>query len=166
MVCPARPRTRRLPHYPALMPTFLFKTEPSEYAFADLQRDKVTVWSGVSNPAACGHLRACRRGDDVLVYHTGDERAIVGLARVTTNPTEDPSAPGLTAKGDIKRPVVQIRAVRTLPRPVTLEWIKADPRFAAFDLVRQSRLSVMPVPEALDLALRTAAELLPRSTGS
>ncbi len=144
---------------PSVMPTFLFKTEPGEYAFADLMRDKATTWAGVSNPAACGHLRACAWGDDVLIYHTGSERAIVGLARVVKGPTPDPDAPGLTAKGEIKRPVVEIRGVRPLPRPVTLEWIKADARFHAFDLVRQSRLSVMPVSPELDRAIREAGGL-------
>lgn len=127
------------------MATFLFKTEPGEYSFADLVRDKVTVWTGIANAAALAHLRTARRGDDVLIYHTGDERAIVGLAKIVKAAYEDPARPGKSPKGEPKHAVVDLKAVRAAKTPVTLAEIKADPRFSALPLVTQGRLSVMPV---------------------
>ncbi len=141
------------------MATFLFKTEPTEYSFADLLRDKRTVWSGISNNAALAHLRSAKRGDEVLVYHTGEERCLVGLARIVKAPYEDPKQPGTNGKGEPKFAVVDIEAVRPATEPIELSQIKKDPRFAAFALVRQPRLSVMPVPPAMDAALRTMAGL-------
>jgi len=124
------------------MARFLFKTEPSEYSFDDLVRDHATRWDGISNPTAQKHLRGVREGDSVLIYHTGDERQAVGLATVVHSAYPDPS----DKKG--KLVVVDVRAGRRLPRPVTLAEIKANPRFAGFDLLRISRLSVMPVGDA------------------
>ena len=121
------------------MSRWLLKTEPSTYAFADLVRDGRTTWDGVSNPAALGHLRAMKKGDEALVYHTGDEKAAVGIARVASDPYPDPK------QKDPRLVVVDLEPVRALPRPVTLKAVKADPRFADFALVRISRLSVMPV---------------------
>lgn len=124
------------------MSRWLLKTEPSTYAFADLVRDGRTTWDGVSNPVALGHLRAMKKGDEALVYHTGDEKAAVGIARVASDPYPDPK------QKDPRLVVVDLEPVRALPRPVTLRAVKADPRFADFALVRISRLSVMPVTDA------------------
>ena len=98
-------------------------------------------------------------GDEVFIYHTGDERAIVGLAKVTKGPYEDPRRPGTTPEGKPKFAVVNIKLVRAAPKPVTLATIKADRRFKDFALVRQSRLSVMMVPPSLDALLRKLAGL-------
>jgi predicted RNA-binding protein with PUA-like domain len=141
------------------MPTYLLKTEPTEYSFADLQRDKSCVWTGVANPQARAFLRLMNVGDAALIYHTGDEKAIVGLAKVTKSAYADPNEPGLNGKGEIKAPVVDLAPVKPVKQPVTLATIKADKRFADFALVTSGRLSVMPVPAALDKLLRTMAGL-------
>lgn len=133
------------------MATFLLKTEPGAYSFADLERDKATLWEGVTNAAALLRMRAAKKGDEAFIYHTGGERAIVGLAQITS----DARAP----KDDPKLAVFDVRALRRAKTPVTLATIKADKRFASFDLVRQGRLSVMVVPPELDVALRTMAGL-------
>lgn len=125
------------------MARWLVKTEPDEYSFDDLLRAGRDVWDGVKNNTALIHLRAMRPGDDVFVYHTGKERAVVGLARVASEPYPDPNA------ADPKLTVVDVAAVGRLERPVTLAEIKADPAFAGWELVRISRLSVMPVPDPL-----------------
>lgn len=136
-----------------LVTTFLVKTEPGDYSYADLARDGATTWSGVSNAAALIAIRAMRAGDEAFIYHTGAERAIVGLARITTDPYPDPDS------DDPRRVVVDIKPQRAAPRPVTLAEIKADARFKDFALVRQSRLSVMETPAPLAAALRTMADL-------
>lgn len=141
------------------MPTYLCKTEPSDYSYADLERDGATVWDGVKNPTACIHIRAIKPGDDVLIYHTGNDKAIMGLARATSSPYPDPKNPGETAKGETKFPVFDLEPVKAAATPVTLKEIKADERFAGFELVTQSRLSVMPVPAKLDKAIRKMAGL-------
>ncbi len=141
------------------MATFLLKTEPSEYAYADLVRDKKTVWAGVKNAAALGFLRSMNKGDEALIYHTGDEKAIVGLAAIASGPREDPDQPGQTADGKPKFAVVDLTPLRAAKAPVTLATIKGDARFAQFALVKQSRLSVMAVPADLDAALRKLAGL-------
>jgi predicted RNA-binding protein with PUA-like domain len=125
------------------MARWLVKTEPDEYAYADLERDGRGAWDGVRNATALIHLRRFAPGDEVLVYHTGRERRIVGLARVARAPYADP------ATGDPRHAVVDLVPVRRLASPVTLAMIKADPAAADFDLVRISRLSVMPVPDDL-----------------
>lgn len=125
------------------MARWLVKTEPDEYSFADLQKAGRDVWDGVRNFAALKHMRAMKAGDEVLVYHTGNVRAIVGLARVVREAYPDPKA------GDDKWVVVDLEAVTPLPRPVSLAEIKADPAFSDWELVRISRLSVMPVPDHL-----------------
>ena len=122
---------------------WILKTEPSDYSFADLQRDRRTRWSGVSNPVALKHLRSMAAGDEVMIYHTGDEKRIVGLAQVAGAPYPDPDG------GDERLTVVDLSAGEPLPKPVTLAAVKADPAFAELALVRQGRLSVVPVPEAL-----------------
>lgn len=118
---------------------WLLKTEPGTFSWADLVRDGRAVWDGVRNPAALGHLRAMRPGDQALVYHTGGEKAVVGVCRVVSEPYPDPKA------GDPRLVAVDIEPVRSLGSPVSLARIKADARFAGFALVRLPRLSVMPV---------------------
>ncbi len=124
------------------MSGWLVKTEPGEYSFADLERDGTAEWDGVTNALAQRHLRAMRSGDLCVVYHSGRERAAVGLARVAKDPYPDPTDPGG------KRVWVDLRAERLLARPVSLAELKADPIFAASPLVRMSRLSVMPLEPA------------------
>jgi predicted RNA-binding protein with PUA-like domain len=119
---------------------WVLKTEPSEYGFADLVRDRRTRWEGISNPVALKHLRSMLEGDDALIYHTGNEKALVGLARVVSAPYPDPKDPKLV--------VVDIEAVQPLPRAVPLAEIKAEPVFADLGLVRVPRLSVVPVEPA------------------
>lgn len=118
---------------------WLLKTEPSEYSYDDLEREGRGVWDGVANNLALIHLRQMKKGDLALVYHTGDEKAAVGVAEVASNPYPDPKA------GDPKLVVVDLAPKRRLARPVTLAELKADPEFADFALVKISRLSVMPV---------------------
>ena len=135
------------------MSYWLLKTEPEHYSYADLERDGATIWDGVSNNAALIHIRAMRPGDLTLIYHTGDERQAVGLAEVTSAPYPDPK------ESDPKLVVVDVRPLRRLPRPVTLAAVKADPALADFALVRQGRLSVVPVSVAQwEQLLRMAGE--------
>jgi predicted RNA-binding protein with PUA-like domain len=121
---------------------WLFKEEPSNYSFDALVKDKKTVWSGVRNPLAQKHLHAVKKGDRIFYYHTGNERAVVGIAKALGNAYSDPK----DETG--KAAVVDIAPVTRLPRAVTLAEIKADPVFKDFLLVRISRLSVMPVTDA------------------
>jgi predicted RNA-binding protein with PUA-like domain len=139
--------------------TFLLKTEPSVYSFADLSREKKTVWSGVANAGALIHLRSARPGDECFIYHTGDERAIVGLARVASKPYEDPARPGKAPSGEPKHAVIDLAPVQSAGASLSLATMKADKRFAEFVLLRQSRLSVMPVPPALDRVIRSLTGL-------
>jgi predicted RNA-binding protein with PUA-like domain len=120
---------------------WLLKTEPDEYSYDDLERDGKAVWDGVSNNAALKYMRAVAPGDTALIYHTGDERAAVGLAEITSAAYPDPQ------QQDAKLVVFDLRPLQRLPRRVTLAEIKADSAFAGFDLVRLPRLSVMPVPD-------------------
>lgn len=121
------------------MAHWLLKTEPSTYAYADLEREGRAVWDGVANAVALKHLRSMAPGDEAFVYHTGAEKQIVGVARVLAAAYPDPKA------DDPRLVVVDLAPLRRLRRPVTLAEIKADPRFADWALVRQARLSVMPV---------------------
>ena len=121
------------------MAHWLLKTEPSEYAFPTLVKDGKTTWNGVTNNLALKYMRDMRKGDVAFIYHTGDERQIVGTAEVTSNPYPDPFLK------DGKVVVIDLRPLETLAKPVTLAQIKDDPSFADFDLVRLGRLSVMPV---------------------
>jgi predicted RNA-binding protein with PUA-like domain len=121
------------------MPGFwIVKTEPSTYSYDDLERQKTAVWDGVKNNLALKHLRQMKPGDRVLVYHTGDEKAVVGVAAVVSQPYPDPKLK------DAKRTVVDLKADRPLPQPVPLAEIKRDRAFADLGLVRMGRLSVMP----------------------
>ena len=119
------------------MARWLFKEEPEEYSFSDLQRDGETTWEGVKNALALKHLRAVQADDEVFFYHTGKEKAVVGVMQVASAAEKD----GL--------PIVKVTPVRKLAYPVTLAAIKADELFAEWELVRMSRLSVMPVPAPL-----------------
>jgi predicted RNA-binding protein with PUA-like domain len=122
---------------------WLLKTEPSEYSYDDLERDGVTLWNGISNALAQKHMRTFQLGDRAFLYHTGKEKAIVGIVEVTGPPEADSEA-----END-KAVAVRVKAVKRLLRPVTLAEIKADPAFAEWELVKQARLSVMPCPAAL-----------------
>jgi len=122
------------------MADFVFKTEPSEYSFADLQEKGQGVWDGVRNPVALRNLRAMSKGDRVFVYHTGSEKAVVGTARAASSAYPDPKAPaGSTLV------VIDLVPLAPLKAPVTLATLKAEPEFAASPLVRQGRLSVVPL---------------------
>ena len=120
---------------------WLFKEEPANYSFDALLKDKRTVWSGVKNPVAQKHLHAVKRGDRIFYYHTGKEKAVVGIAKALSDGYPDPEATmGAHA-------VVDVGPVKKLARPVTLAEIKADAAFKACPLVRISRLSVMPITD-------------------
>jgi len=121
------------------MATFLFKTEPTAYAFGDLVRDKRSVWDGVSNALALKHLRSVAKGDTVVIYHTGDEKAAVGIAKALSDPYPDPKL------GDPKRVVVDLAPVRALKQPVALSAFRADAVLKTAELVRLPRLPVMPL---------------------
>lgn len=125
------------------MALWLLKTEPDTYSWDDLSRDKKAVWDGVNNALALKHIRSMKKGDLALIYHTGDERAAVGVAEITSAPYADPK------EGDEKLAVVDLKPKRKLGRPVTLSDIKADKAFAGWDLLRIGRLSVVPVPEPM-----------------
>src|SRR5262245_16844445 len=116
--------------YPPAMARFLVKTEPATYSFADLQRDRRTVWDGVSNPVALKHLATIRKGDTVVVYHTGDEKQAVGLAVAASDPYPDPKLK------DPRRPVFDLTPERKLVEPVTLSQVKADPVLKSTELAR------------------------------
>ncbi len=121
------------------MPNYwIVKTEPSTYSYDDLARQKTAVWDGVKNNLALKHLRQMKPGDRVLVYHTGDEKAVVGVAEVKSDAYPDPK------HKDPKLVVIDLRAEGRLPRPVPLAQIKQDRAFADLGLVRMGRLSVMP----------------------
>ena len=116
---------------------YLLKTEPSVYSFADLQRDKSTVWDGVTNPAAVKNLRNMKPGERLVIYHTGDEKSAVGTATVVS---VDPA--------DVKNPKVTIKAGKANSKPVTLAEAKANQLFSESPLARQGRLSVVPLTAA------------------
>jgi len=116
---------------------YLLKTEPSEYSFADLQRDQSTVWDGVSNPVALKHLRSMRTGERLVIYETGERRSAVGTASVVS-----------VDASDAKNPRVKIKVGKGLPKPVSLAEVKAQKLFADSPLVRQGRLSVVPLTTA------------------
>ena len=116
---------------------YLLKTEPGTYSFADLQRDKQTTWDGVTNPAAVKNLREMKKGEELIIYHTGDEKTAVGTATVVSVDASDP-----------KTPLVTIKAGKPLAHPRTLSELKSDRNFKDSPLVRQSRLSVVPLTDA------------------
>ncbi|HZP62346.1 MAG TPA: EVE domain-containing protein [Terriglobales bacterium] len=113
---------------------YLLKTEPTEYSFADLESEQTTIWDGVSNPVALKHLRAMKPGEKLVIYETGDHKSAVGTASVVSVDTSD-----------AKNPRVKIKAGKALAKPVTLAEVKANTLFADSPLVRQGRLSVVPL---------------------
>jgi predicted RNA-binding protein with PUA-like domain len=115
---------------------YLLKTEPSEYSFADLQREGTTIWDGVSNPVALKNMRAMKTGDQLIIYETADVKSAVGSASVISVDATDP-----------KDPRVKIKAGKPLPKPVTLAEIKSNKLFVDSPLVRQGRLSVVPLSD-------------------
>jgi predicted RNA-binding protein with PUA-like domain len=131
---------------------WLFKSDPEHYSFQDLERDKKTVWDGISNNLALKHLRNVRRGDEVMIYHSGGERAVVGLAEVLSDPYPDPK------KKEPRLVVVDIAARGTISRAVGLDEIRKQAGLKDFDLVRLPRLSVMPVSEKQWTALMALAK--------
>ena len=116
---------------------YLLKTEPSVYSFAQLEREKTTIWDGVTTPVAVKNLRAMKPGERLVIYHTGDEKSAVGTASVVSVDATDP-----------KTPQVKIKAGKPITKPVTLAEVKAHKLFAESPLVRQGRLSVVPLTEA------------------
>ena len=124
---------------------YLLKTEPSEYSFADLQRDKETIWDGVSNPVALKHLRAMRQGDHLIIYETADVKSAVGSATVVS-----------VDISDAKNPRVKIKVGKPLSQAISLAQIKSNKLFADSPLVRQGRLSVVPLSEEQHSFLLTA----------
>ena len=119
------------------MADYLLKTEPSTYSFADLQKDGATIWDGVSNPVALRNLDKMQPGDRLIIYHTGDDKSAVGTATVVSVDATDP-----------KNPQVKIQATKALAKPITLAQMKANSLFADSPLVRQGRLSVVPLNKA------------------
>ncbi len=113
---------------------YLLKTEPSTYSFSDLQRDKTTIWDGVTNPVAVKHLRGMKAGDRLVIYHTGEAKSAVGTASVIS-----------VHAGDPKNPRVEIKAGDAIAEPKTLAEMKSDKQFADSPLMRQGRLSVVPL---------------------
>jgi predicted RNA-binding protein with PUA-like domain len=120
---------------------WILKTDADVYPFEQLERERKAVWDGVSNAVALKHIRSMAPGDQLLIYHSGQGKELVGLARVTSAPYQDPK------QKDPKLTVVDIEAGNRLPKTVSLAAIKADPFFADLALVRMPRLSVIPVPE-------------------
>ena len=133
------------------MAFFLFKTEPSTYSYADLVRDKRAVWDGVSNPVALRHLSTLKKGDTVVIYHTGDEKSAVGIAVAASDAYPDPK------DAAAKRTVVDLKPVKRLTRPVALADFRADAVLAGVPMVKMPRLSVSPLTSAqLERLLRLA----------
>jgi predicted RNA-binding protein with PUA-like domain len=116
---------------------YLLKTEPTVYSFADLQRDNTTIWDGVANPVALRNLRAMKPDDRLIIYHTGDEKSGVGTATVVS-----------VDASDARNPQVKIKVGKPITKPVTLAEVKANKLFADSPLVRQGRLSVVPLTDA------------------
>ena len=139
------------------MAFWLLKTEPSTYSWADLAREGATAWTGVANPQAQRNLRAMKRGDRAVVYHSGDRRA-VGIAEVVRAAYPDPEGDGALVS-------VDVRAVRPLPAPVPLEQLKLEPAFEGSALLRQGRLSVVPLAPAEWRSLMALAEVITRTGG-
>ena len=123
------------------MAFWLFKQEPSTYSYLQLEKDGRTAWDGVASKLALKHLRSVKNGDMALFYHTGGEKQAVGIMEIASDPYPDPKDRSLV--------VVDVRPAGRLARPVTLDAVKRDPAFSAWELVRISRLSVMPVPARL-----------------
>ena len=135
------------------MSAFLVKTEPSTYSFGDLVRDNRTTWDGISNPTALIHLRSMMAGDSIVVYHSGKDKAVVGIAEVARGPYPDPTL------DDARRVVVDLVVREAATTPVALAMFRTDPILKSADLVRNSRLSVMPLSAAQYARVRSLAGL-------
>ena len=133
------------------MTAFLVKSDPDTYGISELERDGKTVWDGVKNPVAQRNIRTMKRGDDVLVYHTGDEKAVVGLARAASDAYPDPKNKRLY--------VVELQFVRRASTPLTLTDMRKEPAYEDLPVVRAPRLSVMPLPEAAFVSMKRSAGL-------
>ncbi len=125
------------------MALWLLKTEPSTYSYDDLTRDKKTTWDGITNATALKHIRTMKKGDGALIYHTGAERAVVGIAEIASDPYADPKAK------DDKLVVFDLKPKKKLAAPVSLDTIKGDKTFEGWDLLRIGRLSVVPTSAAM-----------------
>jgi len=125
------------------MAYWLLKTEPAAYSYANLERDQKTVWDGVTNNLALKYFRSMRKGDLAFIYHTGDEKSLIGIAEVASDPYPDPK------KKDSKLAVVELKPKERLPRALPLSEIKAQSQLKNFELVRLPRLSVMPVSDSV-----------------
>jgi predicted RNA-binding protein with PUA-like domain len=125
------------------MAYWLVKSEPETYSYADLVKEKKTAWSGVKNPTAQQNIRKMKKGDELLFYHTGKVKAVVGIAQVAEDPYLDPT------DKTRKLHTVDLAPQKLLASPVDLPTIKSDPTFKGWDLIRIGRLSVLPVPDAM-----------------
>lgn len=125
------------------MSKWLLKSEPTVYSYSDLERDKKTTWDGVTSPGGLFQIKQVKKGDLAFIYHTGDERQVVGIGEIISNPYIDPKA------GNPKIFVFDIKPKQKLKNPVTLEKVKADKRFKDSRLVTEGRLSVQPMPDNL-----------------
>lgn len=125
------------------MAKFLLKTEPTVYSYSDLERDKKATWDGVTSPGGLFQIKQAKKGDLAFIYHTGDEKQVVGIAEIISGPYVDPKA------GNPKIFVFDIKPKQKLKKPVTLEQVKADKRFKDSRLVNEPRLSVQPMPDNL-----------------
>jgi predicted RNA-binding protein with PUA-like domain len=137
------------------MSYFLLKTEPDCYSWDDLLRDKKAVWDGITNALALKNLRTAKKGDLAFIYHTGDEKSVIGIAEVTSAAYPNPK------EQDDRLAVVDLKPKRKLPHPVTISDIKADPTFTGWDFIRNSRLSVVPVPEKMWKRIESLSEEKP-----
>ncbi|HEU0046180.1 MAG TPA: EVE domain-containing protein [Nitrososphaera sp.] len=137
------------------MAYWLLKTEPTVYSYASLEKDKKTVWDGVTNNLALKHIRSMRKGDLAFIYHTGDEKSLIGIAEVASDPYPDPK------EKESRLVVVEIKAKERLPRALSLSKIKAQSQLRDFELVRLPRLSVMPVSATVWKLLLESAKKSP-----
>jgi predicted RNA-binding protein with PUA-like domain len=128
--------------YSPAMACYIFKTEPGTYSYDDLVKDKRAVWDGIANAVALKHLRGVKKGDTVLIYHTGDEKQVVGIAKAVSDAYPDPKS------ANAKAAVVDLQPVKLLPKPVTLATFREDGVLQKTELVRISRLSVVPIDDA------------------
>lgn len=134
------------------MAYWLLKTEPSVYSYSDLERDKKTIWDGVTNPYAIRNIRAAKKSDLAFIYHTGEEKQVIGIAEIISEPDNDPES------DDPRLWVFEVKPKRKLKKPVTLAQVKQDKRFRNSTLVRNPRLSVQPMPENLWNAILELSE--------
>lgn len=142
------------------MARWLIKADPDDYGAHELERDRRTTWDGVSNALALRHVRAMQPGDELLMYHTADEKAVVARARAVSAGRPDPADPAG------KRAVVDVEFVGWLATPIPLASLRSDPALASFGLVRNSRLSVMPVPDAVwDRLISATTQAAPPGAG-